>query len=148
MKIDIKGFFLGGFIGLLLLVLLGAVIGFLAVLLIHSSGNELDPSDLDVNAFNLLSVSVFLGAVIGNFISGYIVAKLSNTYRLFTAIAVGLVGTVLAVIPFGAYEGTFSSLVLSGVVPLPLHYLGASYFIKRTNKFKNENASGAGTDAA
>lgn len=146
MKIDIKGFFLGGFLGLLVLVLFGFLIGFSAIYLFQYSGGNLTETATiqDMNPFYILSIIGVLASIIGNYISGYLVAKFSTANRLSTAIAVGIVGTILAVIPFGPTEEmTALSLAISAAIPLPLNYLGASSFIKRTNKLKNESGSDA-----
>lgn len=147
MRIDIKGFVLGFLIGTVLLFAVGAIVGFLFVLYLQSNGGLYEAiSSKNESPIIGMLIGMCLGSSLACFISGWFTAKISKNQRLLTTIAVGILLACYAFIP--SQDKDLLLTFIGAVVPIPFCYFGAISFLKRANKFKNENTSEAGSDAS
>jgi len=133
MKIDFKGFFIGSLIGILLLLIVGAILGFLFVIYLQNNGGLYEVA-FSSQKLPLVTFILFLSMAssLACFVCGWFTARFSVNHRLYTAVAVGILLASFAFYP--AEDKDFLLTLIGAVIPIPFTYYGANRYLKRANK--------------
>ncbi|WP_444915881.1 hypothetical protein [Microbulbifer sp. TRSA007] len=134
-NIDLKGIFVGGFLGLLGVFVIIVISTFIKIMLFgyQPYNAPYTTEELVILVFTCTFSYIW---------SGFIISKISRKGKLLNPIIVSSIILVLAFFP--AREVPFWYILLSGFLAPPLFYYGANYHLKRlTRRSSKEAVSGA-----
>ncbi|WP_444894594.1 hypothetical protein ACJJIE_10815 [Microbulbifer sp. TRSA001] len=121
-NIDLKGIFVGGFLGLLGVFVIAVISTFIKIMLFGSQ-----PYNAPYTTEEL--VILVFACAFSYLWSGFIISKISRKGKLLNPIIVSLIILVLALFP--AREVPFWYILLSGFLAPPLFYYGANFHLRR-----------------
>ena len=130
-NIDLKGIFLGGFLGLLGVVVIAVISVFIKILLFGSQ-----PYDAPYITEEL--IILFFACISSYFWSGFIISKISRKGKLLNPLIVSSI--ILVLVFFPAREVPVWYILLSGFLAPPFFYYGARCHLKRLIRLSSKGA--------